>query len=85
VKRAAVQGQPGVEYVVKCFNMYDSSKRQMLRDEVNLLIDMSSPTIVKFHGAFRDSSARISIVLEFMDRGSLHDAILFSRGFVMLV
>jgi serine/threonine protein kinase len=80
VKRAGRRGSSD-EYVVKCFNIYDANKRRMLREEMRLLMAMSSPSIVSFLGAFLDSSQRICIILEFMNKGSLEDVVVFSRRY----
>lgn len=78
MKRAGRRGSSD-EYVVKCFNIYDASKRRMLREEMKLLMAMQSPSIVSFLGAYLDDSSRICIILELMDKGSLEDLVLFTR------
>mmetsp|Transcript_22818 Transcript_22818/g.26837 ORF Transcript_22818/g.26837 Transcript_22818/m.26837 type:complete len:428 (+) Transcript_22818:16-1299(+) len=79
VKRAG-QRDSSDQYVVKCFNMYDSNKRRMLREEMKLLMAMNSPSVVKFHGAFLDSSQKICVVLEFMDKGDLENLVTYTRS-----
>jgi serine/threonine protein kinase len=89
VKRAALRDDsaspdaPPREYVVKCFNLYDTSKRRMLRDELQLLLAMDSCSVVGFHGAFLDAQRKVCVVLEFMDRGSLEDLWAFTRKYVV--
>lgn len=79
VKRAVLRDQPSNSFVVKLFSMHEDSKRRMLREEVKLLAEISCASIVSFHGAFLDSSKKVCIILEFMDRGSLEDVFKFTK------
>jgi len=88
VKRAALQGSSSSkeslgaaprEYVVKCFNIHDAPKRRMLREELKLLLAMSSTSVVGFYGAYLDIDRKVSVVLEFMDRGSIEDLWAYTR------
>ena len=58
MKRAACPSKRK-EYVVKCFDVFDSSKRRMLREEMKLLMMMDCPSIVTFHGAFLDQDHKV--------------------------
>ena len=51
--------------------MYDSSKRKMMLDEIELLSRIQSPFIVSFYGAFLDANKKCCVILEYMNRGSI--------------
>jgi mitogen-activated protein kinase kinase 1 len=59
---------------LKVINLYDKDKRHQMMEEIKLLYYADCPSLIKFHGAFFKDSA-ISICLEYMDLGSLHDVI----------
>lgn len=88
VKRAALRGSSSSkgsigtssrEYVVKCFNIHDAPKRRMLREELKLLLAMHSTSVVGFYGAYLDIDRKVSVVLEFMNRGSVEDLWTYTR------
>jgi serine/threonine protein kinase len=79
VKRAINRSNSGFQYVVKCFNMYEKSKRRMLREELKLLSLMACPSVVAFYGAYLDHEHKVCLILEFVDRGSFEDLIVFIR------
>lgn len=69
VKRAVHKGT-GITLALKVFKLFDSSRRDMLVEEVRSLYKTDCPSIVHFYGAFfKDGS--ISVALEYMDGGSL--------------
>jgi serine/threonine protein kinase len=50
----------------------------MLKEEIKLLTEINCLSIVSFFGAFLFEK-KVSIILEFMDRGSLEDLILYVK------
>jgi len=80
VVKRAVHTKTGREFVVKCFNIFSEGKRNMLKEEVSILLEIDCRSIVRFLGAFLDESHRISIILEYMDRGSVEDMVKFCRA-----
>jgi serine/threonine protein kinase len=70
VVRKALHRPTGTVVALKVINVFDSAHRHQLVEEVKSLSRTDCPAIVKFYGAFlREGS--ISIVLEFLDGGSL--------------
>lgn len=66
--------QSSVEVAVKEFSRIDAShpRRHMLLQELKTLSKVDSPALVTLHGAFL-SVDTVTLVLEYMDRGSLTD------------
>lgn len=67
-----------VDVAVKECSLLESSpqRRHMLLRELRSLCSVTSPTLVQLHGAFlhdNDCSHAVTMVLEFMDKGSLED------------
>jgi serine/threonine protein kinase len=65
-----------IDVAVKDWSLVDSShqRRQMLLKELRALCGVTSPTLVQLYGAFlRPYSDTVTIVLEYMDRGSLEN------------
>ncbi|GMH43689.1 hypothetical protein BSKO_11611 [Bryopsis sp. KO-2023] len=60
---------------IKRMNVFDRETRHQLMNDLKALCDApATPELVKFHGAYHDSDAgQISIVLDYMDGGSLGD------------
>lgn len=77
VKRARHQ-ESGADYVVKCFNILSKQKREMLMTEVELMMNLDDPSIVKMAGACLDEM-QIDMILEFMDRGAIEDLVVHCR------
>ena len=59
---------------VQVINVFDKDKRHQLMKEMRTLHTASCPNLVSFYGAFF-KEGQISIGLELMDAGSLHDII----------
>ena len=59
VVRKAVHRKTGETFVVKCFNIFDESKRRMLKDEMDIMLQLDDASIVKFHGAYLDEDQRV--------------------------
>eukprot|EP00762_Andalucia_godoyi_P000854 ANDGO_03829.mRNA.1 Mitogen-activated protein kinase kinase 1 len=59
---------------VKHINVFDAGKRLQITKELETLFSAHHPNIVKFMGAFYSDGA-ISLVLEYMDAGSLGDVV----------
>ena len=55
---------------LKVMNVFDKNMRSQLLREFNLLFHCDCDALVKFHGAFY-KEGKISVALEYMDRGSL--------------
>lgn len=70
----AVHKPTGLQLALKVINMFDKSKRDQLIREINFLYNAQCPSLVKFYGAFYREGA-ITIVLEYMDGGSLSNAL----------
>jgi serine/threonine protein kinase len=68
-----------VLYAVKVFNVYDKERSKQLVRELRTLYDVNCPSIVQFHGVYKADDERVHIVLEHMDRGSLHDILHCSK------
>ena len=60
----------GKKLALKVLNVFDKNMRAQLLSEFNLLFRCDCDALVKFHGAFY-REGKISVALEFMDRGSL--------------
>uniref|UniRef100_A0A7S2RUA2 mitogen-activated protein kinase kinase n=2 Tax=Rhizochromulina marina TaxID=1034831 RepID=A0A7S2RUA2_9STRA len=69
----------GTSYAIKCFNLYEESKRNMLKEEMSILVEMDCRTIVRWFGAFLDEDQRVNMILEFMDGGSVEDLVKHCR------
>jgi serine/threonine protein kinase len=70
------QPQQIVEVAIKDCSILDASRqrREMLLKELRAMYKLTSPSLVRLYGAFlQPDSDSVSIVLEFMDRGSLED------------
>jgi serine/threonine protein kinase len=68
-----------VDVAVKVWSIIDSShqRKQMLIQELRALckVSLTCPALVHLYGAFLDSDSTITMVLEFMNRGSLEEFI----------
>jgi hypothetical protein len=64
----------GRPLALKVINLYDKDRRHQLMEGYKSLYYADCPSLIKFHGAFFKDSA-ISLCLEFMDKGSLHDVV----------
>ena len=75
----------GKEVAIKCINFYDKEKRKQLLNDLRSLTAMSvvdsqgvlsipCPFLVNFYGGFLEEGT-VKVVLEFMDKGTLRDAI----------
>ena len=53
----------------------DREQRQKLRQESAILMAMNHPNIVQFERAYKDKKDNWNIVMEFMDGGTLEEAI----------
>lgn len=65
-----------IDVAVKDVSLIDSShqRRKMLLKELRSLCGVTSPNLVKLYGAFLHSNSdTVTIVLEYMDRGSLEN------------
>lgn len=65
-----------IDVAVKDWSLTDSShqRRQMLLQELRTLCGITSPALVQLHGAFlHPRTDTVTVVLEYMDRGSLED------------
>jgi len=60
---------------VKIVNVYDEERRKQLLKELATLTTYVSRFLVRFYGAFYDGSGAVHVVLEYMESGSLEDAI----------
>lgn len=60
---------------VKVINVYDERKRHQLIKELSTLVSQSNGYLVRCYGAFYDGAGFVHVMLEYMDRGSLADAI----------
>ena len=69
------------DVAVKQFCLLESSpqRRQMLIKELRALCQIDCECLVHFHGAFLENDA-VTMVLEYMDRGSLEQLLLTSKG-----
>jgi serine/threonine protein kinase len=80
--RRAVWTRPNsddpLSVAIKNLSLIESShqRRKMLLKELRALCQMSDESLVQLHGAFLEAdSDTVTMVLEFMDRGSLQDLI----------
>lgn len=75
----------GKDVALKCINFYEKEKRKQLINDLKSLTAMSKVDskgllfipcqfLVNFYGGFLDEGT-VKVVLEFMDKGSLRDAI----------
>lgn len=74
-RRKAVDIEP-LSVAIKQFSLMESSKqrREMLLKELRALCRMDNECLVHLHGAFLEADAEsVTMVLEFCDKGSLHD------------
>ena len=62
----------GEEYAMKIISTFDQSKRHQLTKEISTLYNTNCLNIIDFHGC-RYYEGKISIALEYMDRGNLMD------------
>ena len=79
-----------VDVAVKECSLLESSpqRRLMLLQEIRALCHVTSPTLVQLHGAFlqqpdrdeRSQEAVITMVLEYMDKGSVEDLLLSHKN-----
>eukprot|EP00188_Purpureofilum_apyrenoidigerum_P002914 Plantae.Rhodophyta-Purpureofilum_apyrenoidigerum.ctg2965.p1 GENE.Plantae.Rhodophyta-Purpureofilum_apyrenoidigerum.ctg2965~~Plantae.Rhodophyta-Purpureofilum_apyrenoidigerum.ctg2965.p1 ORF type:complete len:549 (+),score=102.21 Plantae.Rhodophyta-Purpureofilum_apyrenoidigerum.ctg2965:316-1962(+) len=60
---------------VKIVNVYDEERKKQLLKELATLTTYISRFLVRFYGAFYDGSGAVHVVLEYMESGSLEDAI----------
>ena len=73
-RKVKLPPKPWRLYAVKSVQSYDVDKSQQLLREISLLSTLSCRALVQFEGAFFARS-EVSIVLEFMDRGSLESLV----------
>lgn len=78
VRKASHVREPGRSFAVKIFRIFDEQRRHQLVKEVRVLFDLDCAALVQFHGAYFEAD-RVGIILEFMDYGSLEDAIEVTR------
>jgi serine/threonine protein kinase len=76
VQLVSLNNNPAVKYALKTFNAYEKTNRlQLLNDVKNYVKSKNEcPFIIHFFGAFYEAG-NVSILLEFMPRGSLKDLI----------
>ncbi|CAM9387267.1 unnamed protein product, partial [Phaeothamnion confervicola] len=61
-------------FAVKIFNVYDKERARQLVRELSTLYQVNCPSLVGFYGVYKNEDS-IHVVLEYMDRGSLHDIV----------
>mmetsp|Transcript_29768 Transcript_29768/g.114306 ORF Transcript_29768/g.114306 Transcript_29768/m.114306 type:complete len:496 (-) Transcript_29768:844-2331(-) len=71
----AVHKQSKSKMAVKIVNVFDEERRKQLLKELETLTTYVSRFLVRFYGAFYDGSGAVHVVLEYMDSGSLDEAI----------
>ncbi|KAG5179331.1 kinase-like domain-containing protein [Tribonema minus] len=68
---------------VKVFNLLDEEQQRQLSQEIQILVrshEERCTALVRFLGAYQRPEGKVSIVLEYMDRGSLQDLIFRERS-----
>ncbi len=70
----AIHTGTGTPLALKVSSLFDKSKRDQLIREINTLYHAQCDSLIKFYGAFYREGA-ITIALEYMDGGSLHNVI----------
>eukprot|EP00189_Rhodosorus_marinus_P009888 CAMPEP_0184743414 /NCGR_PEP_ID=MMETSP0315-20130426/6288_1 /TAXON_ID=101924 /ORGANISM="Rhodosorus marinus, Strain UTEX LB 2760" /LENGTH=593 /DNA_ID=CAMNT_0027214675 /DNA_START=707 /DNA_END=2488 /DNA_ORIENTATION=+ len=71
----AFHKQSKSKMAVKIVNVFDEERRKQLLKELETLTTYVSRFLVRFYGAFYDGSGAVHVVLEYMDSGSLDEAI----------
>ncbi|KAJ8905730.1 hypothetical protein NDN08_002235 [Rhodosorus marinus] len=71
----AVHKQSKSKMAVKIVNVFDEERRKQLLKELETLTTYVSRFLVRFYGAFYDGGGAVHVVLEYMDSGSLDEAI----------
>ncbi|CAM9257804.1 unnamed protein product [Chrysoparadoxa australica] len=75
----ARHNRTGQLYAVKVFNVFDRDRAKQLISELSTLLQVNCPSLVRFYSVFK-SDDRVHLVLEHMQRGSLHNLIYNSHG-----
>lgn len=76
VQLVSLMSKPETKYALKTFNAYEKNNRTQLLNDVKNYVKANNqcPFIIHFFGGFYDAG-NVSLLLEYMNRGSLKDLI----------
>ncbi|PKA65651.1 Mitogen-activated protein kinase kinase 5 [Apostasia shenzhenica] len=66
----------GSIYALKTLAADDSISRRQIHREIDVLRRTDSPVVVRFHGVISSASGDVSVLLEYMDAGSLESLLM---------